>query len=157
MNTILLGIIATAEIVRLYLVHRKVSKRAYFKGKLQGVDRAVWDLTFKIFKTREIREGVRRDRDDRKMKLETLGERIVIESKTGGLKETNIDEFKRLEDQKVLLERDVKRYEDQMRMLDVELEGERPSGDIVGSPGINDQIDSLVELREMLKDWVKRV
>src|SRR3990167_528527 len=157
MNTILLGIIATAEIVRLYLVHRKVSKRAYFKGKLQGVDRAVWDLTFKIFKTREIREGVRRDRDDRKMKLETLGERIVIESKTGGLKETNIDEFKRLEDQKVLLERDVKRYEDQMRMLDVELEGERPSGDIVGAPGINDQIDSLVELREMLKDWVKRV
>ena len=58
---ILLAVIALSEIGRLYLTHRKVNKKRYFRQKLEGVERLIYDLEFKAFKTREIREDIRKE------------------------------------------------------------------------------------------------
>lgn len=185
-TNILLGIIVFTSLVRLYLIQRKTTNKSYFRGKLRTVENNILDMEFKIFKTREVREGVRRDRDDKHMKLEALDLNIEKTAKDGGLSEETIKEvlkevkiadafeakltskaifkkeeiegFKRFIDQKDLLERDIKRYEDQMDMLDKQINGtpanqENP----VGSAGDNDQLDSLIELRAMLVDWIKKL
>lgn len=148
---ILLGIIAVSEVLRLVLTHKRVSKKGYFKQKRTQVRGLIFDLEFKKFKTREIREDIRVEYDSSRSRLLVLEEKI----KQGPGKE-GIDEFKRLDDQKVLLERDIKRFEEQMVQLDLEIKGTRPTADYPnGVQGIDQQIDSLVELKKMIEDWIK--
>lgn len=153
MNTIvlLLGLIALTEVTRLFLTHKPQTKKTHFKQKLDGVAKMIWDLEFKKFKTEEIKEDIRNEYDGAKSSIHTIDAQIKNWPK--GKPEAD---KKQLEDRKVLAERDVKRYEAQMSMLDTEVKGAKPSADFPdGVTGIDQQIDSMNELKVMLKDWIK--
>ena len=131
-------------------------KKRYFKKKLQAVQNAIFDLEFKRFKTLEIREGIRKEYDNLRSRLEVLNTQIEKESAPKGLRETAIDEFKRLEDQKVILEKDIETKKNQMDNLDAEVNGLAASAENPGgSPGINHQLDAYRELAGMIKEYVR--
>ena len=153
MTNILLAIIAVAELSRLLATYWPASKKSHFTNKLDGVGKMIWDLQFKLFKTREIREDIRKEYDFMKARIDGLNTQITNYPKDG-----NIDEKKRLDDQKVLAERDANRLEAQLRGLDVEMDGTKPSVDYPeGADGITQQIESLHELQSMLKNWIKKI
>ena len=147
----LLAVIALSEIAHIYLTHRKVTKKMHFQQKLEGTKKMLYDLEFKRFKTQELREGIRVEYDSMKQRVAGYAEQIKNWPKDG--KE---DELKRLEDQKVLAERDVKNLEGQIAGLDLEVNGSKPTNQYPeGVTGVNQQIDSMRELNEMLRDWIK--
>ena len=151
MVIILLAIIAVAEVMRLVLTFKPVSRKQHFKQKLAGVGKMIWDLDFKVFKTREIREDVRREYDQQKARLSTLEEQIK-----NWPKDKDEGDRKRLEDQVVLINRDIQRFEAQLKQLDLEVSGANPNNEYPdGVQGINHQIDSLQELKVMLKEWIR--
>lgn len=179
---ILLTIIAVVEVIRLLLLFKPTTKKTFFKSRLKGVEQKILDLEFNKFKLEQIREGERRIRDDYKMRLDGLVNNIKSEGLKLGLEESavkealtqpepdkvllealkgveteKVDEFKRLLDQKVLIERDIKRQEDQMDLCDKEIYGVKRNADNPqGAPGLIDEIDSMTELKEMLSDYIKK-
>ena len=109
------------------------------------------DLSFKRFKTREIREEIRVEYDNLKSKLSILETQIKAQKDSPTMEK---GEIARLDDQKVLLDRDIERYLKQMKGLDLEVEGSRPTAEYPdGVQGINQQLDSLRELIGMLEDY----
>jgi len=149
MTNILLAIIVILEATRLVLTHWKPSKKSHFKNKLEGVQKMIYDLEFKKFKTKEIREDIRKERDMMLARLEAIN--LKIKNTTG-------DDKAHAEDDKVLVERDVARFEAQIKQLDEEIYGAKPSADNHdGVTGITQQIDSLRELQGMLKGWIKQL
>lgn len=148
----LLLIIALSELTRLFLTHKKISKKNYFKQRLQGTERLVWDLEFKMFKTREIREDIRKEYAQMKARLFAVEEQI----KNFPADKDQADKA-RLEDQKVLLDKDTLRFQAQIEQLDIEVEGTKPTEKYPdGVDGIVQQIGSLKEVQTMLKDWIKK-
>ena len=151
MIIILLTIIACAEILRLLLTHWPVYEKKHFKQKLQGVQKMICDLSFKTFKTQEIREGIRKEYDTAKSRKSSLEEEI----KNWPKEKTEADR-KGLEDKVVLFDRDIMRFEQQLKQLDLETNGSKPTNEYPdGIAGIKQQIDSLMELRQMIKEWIK--
>lgn len=147
----LLAVIAASELYLSYLSIRKPSKKRYFNGKLQGTRQMKWDLEFKVFKTREIREEIRQQYDQMLSRIE--GYKQQLENWPAEQPE---EEKKRVEDLKVLAERDAERYMKQMQMLDAEVDGLKPTSDNpAGQVGVSEQIDSLHEVESMLKDYLK--
>ncbi len=132
------------------------TQKSYFKKKLKAIDFMVWDLAFKKFKSRQFREQLRDECVGLKSRLEILNETIKKEELPGGLKEKDVDNFKRLEDQKVVLERDIKRLEDNMAQLDGEITGLKPSPENPeGFQGLNGQIEALHDLKGFVKEYIK--
>ncbi len=130
-------------------------KKAYFKKLLEGVNKMIWDLEFKGFKTKEIRENVRVTYDDCKMKVNLLTTQIEKEETEPTL---SSDELGRLKDQKTIYERDMARYLEQMKAMDVDVNGLVPSAESPdGFAGISQQLDSLQELKVMVKDYIKTI
>ena len=149
MTNILLLILVLIEAGRVFLLLRPTSQKSYFKQRSKDITRQIWDLEFKRFKTLEVREEIRTAYDNHRGRLTALEERI--KSFTG----TNEDK-KNLEDDKVRLEKDIERYKEQMKMIDLEIEGSKPISDYPnGLEGINHQLDSLREVRQMVGDWIK--
>ena len=147
----LLTIIAVTEVTRLFLTHRGVSKKAHFKQKLDGVKRMICDMEFKVFKTKEIREGVRKEYDHMSARIDALKTQI---SNFEGKEEDK----KTIEDQKTISERDAEKIKNQLLSLDVEIYGQKPTNDNPeGISGITEQIGSLRELHQMLKDWIAKL
>ena len=147
----LLGIIAIVEVTRLLVIYWPISKKKHFKQKFKGVEKMIWDLEFKIFKTKEIREDVRREYDQSKARLFILEEEIK-----NWPKDKDKGDKARLEDKLVLQKRDIERFEAQLKQLDLECSGSKPTVEYPdGVQGINHQIDSLQELRLMIKEWIK--
>ena len=149
----LLALIAFAELYRLYLTQVEQTKKQHFKQKVTGVNKMIWDLEFKRFKTAEIREGVRKEYDNLKSRLFSTEEQVKNFPKDG-----DKAVLAGMEDQVVILKRDVTRKEDTLKALDAEIDGikvskENPDGQI----GITENIDSLHELMSMVKDWLKRI
>ena len=125
----------------------------YFQSKIRGVEKMILDLEFKRFKTLEIREEVRQVYDNTQSRLSVLLEQIKKETETPTLEK---GDFARLEDQKVLMERDIERYKKQMDGLDLEVNGSKPTNEYPeGIQGINSQLESLHELKLMLRDYLK--
>lgn len=148
---VLLFVIATSELARLFLTHRPETRKNHFKKKLEGTKKMIADLEFKIFKTREIREDIRQEYAYMVSRIESIDNQINKFPADG-----NQDELGRLKDDKVRAERDRDRFVAQMKQLDVEIGGAKPSQDYPdGVEGITQQIDSLQELSSMLKDWIK--
>lgn len=149
-SIILLAIIALAEILRLILTHKKTTKNQHFQQKLDGVEKMIWDLEFKLNKTGMIREDIREEYDNMKSRIATLDEQIKNWPKDKGE-----GDRKRIEDQKVLAERDANRFEAQMKGLDEEMYGAKPTKENPeGVQGITTQIESLRELISMLKSHI---
>lgn len=151
MTNLLLGLIVVLEATRLYLTHRAVTQKNHFKQKLDGVGKMIWDLDFKKYKTREIREDIRKLYDNAKSRKYGLEEQIK-----NWPADKDAGDKARLEDEVVRLTKDIERNEAQLKDLDMQVEGAKPSPQYPdGVSGINDQIDSLMELKQMLKDWTK--
>ena len=128
-------------------------KRQYFKEKYEAVQKMIWDMEFKRSKTRMIREEVRTEYDITKSKLEVLNNQIKAQKEKPTMPE---GEIARLDDEKVRIERDIKRYEEQMKNLDLEIDGSKPTAELPdGAIGINHQLDSLRELLIMVRDYYK--
>lgn len=147
----LLAVIAIAEIYRIYQTRRTPTKRDHYRNKLEGVKKMIWDLEFKLFKTREIREEIRQTYDGNNARAQVMEAQIKDwpEGKP-------IEEKGTMEDQLVLIKRDNERFEAQMRNLDVEMEGTKPTNEYPeGVEGIKMQVDNLQELKTMLEDWIK--
>ena len=130
-------------------------QKDYFKKKLDSVQCMIWDLEFKREKTKMIREEVRVEYDTTKARLEVIDTQIKSQKEKPTIKEGDI---KRLEDDKILIERDLKRYESQMAQLDLDVDGSKPTNELPdGAIGINHQLDSLRELKGMIKDYIKKI
>lgn len=138
-------------------------KRKYFRGKLKGIQKVLWDLDFKKFKTLEIREGLREEYDQMKTKVSMVKDKIKTELEKPTM---SPDERKRLEDEAVLMERDLDRMvnghpTDQsivcLKGLDLAVFGSKPTQDHPhGVQGIDQEIQGLRELQEILKEYIKK-
>lgn len=130
-------------------------QKKYFKQKAKAIQYSIWDMQFKISKTRMIREEVRVAYDLTKSKLEVLKNQIKIQKEKPTMEKGDIA---RLDDEQVRLERDLKRYEDQMKSLDLEINGSRPTNEYPdGVIGLNHQLESLRELLAMVKDYCNKL
>lgn len=130
-------------------------QKGYFKRKNEGVQSMIWDLEFKRSKTQMIREEVRQEYDKNKARLDILQIQIKVQKDKPTLEE---GEIKRLDDQEVLLKRDIERYEAQMKQMDLDIAGSKPTNDYPdGVTGINDQLESLRELQVMIKAYIKQL
>lgn len=129
------------------------TQKSYFKKKVKGVQCMIWDLEFKRFKTQYVREQIRQEYDQLRSKLEILKTQIAAEKDKPSL---SVDEFKRLEDQEVLLNKDIERKVAQMKGLDVEISGARPSAENPeGHQGLNETLDALRELKDVTTSYLK--
>ena len=119
-------------------------KLKHFKQKLANVDKALWDLEFKREKSAQVREEIRLKRD----RLVETQNHIAQQVKKDG--DDASKELAKVTD-------DIKRFEAQINMLDVEIYGKEPTAEDPGQQGINHQIDSLNELKQMVKDYIKTI
>jgi len=146
---ILLGIITLIELYRIWAIVKPETKALHFKNKLKGTEKMRWDLEFKASKTMQIREDIRKEYDHMKSVSDTI-EKQLVDFK--GKKE----EKATLEDKKALAERDTERLLNQIKALDMEVNGCKPSNEYPdGHTGIKDNIASLAELEGMLKVFIK--
>lgn len=153
MIEILIGAIFVIELIRLVSVYKKETPKSHFKGKLQGTQKMLWDYQFKKFKTLEIRESIRQEYDFMKSRLATLDGQISQFPEDG-----NKDEKARLDDQRALAQRDADRLEKQLQALDLEVYGSKPTNQYPeGVIGIEDNIKSIIELIEMIKNHLKKL
>ena len=130
-------------------------QKRHFRKKLDGVQAMIWDLLFKRAKTQSIREDIRVEFDNLKSKLSTLETQIETQKKTPTMEAGDIA---RLDDQKVLLDKDIERLLAQMKGLDLEVSGSKATNEYPdGVQGINQQIDALRELQIMLKSYLKEL
>ena len=130
-------------------------EKNYFKKKLWGVQCMIWDLEFKRFKTLYVREQIRQEYDNLRSKLEILKTQINAEKDNHKL---STDEFKRLEDQEVVFNRDIERKIEQMKQLDIEVNGASASADLPeGHQGLNDTMEGLRELVNVTKMYMKEL
>lgn len=111
------------------------------------------DLLFKRFKTLEIREDVREEYDNLKARKTALELQIKSEKETPTMEQ---GEIARLDDKLVLLNRDIERSEAQLKGMDLDVYGSKPTNEYPdGVQGINQQLDALRELEKMIKDYIK--
>ena len=130
-------------------------KTKYFKKKIRGVEKMILDLEFKRAKTQMIREQIRQEYDNLCSKMASLDETIKREKEAKKMEEGDIA---RLDDDKVRLQVDIDKLLGQMKDLDIEVSGCKPSQDYPkGYDGINQQLDALHELIIMLKDYTKNL
>lgn len=130
-------------------------KYRYFNAKLRGVEKMIEDLKFKRFKTLEIREEIRQTYDQSKSRFNILETQTKAQKDKPTMEEGDI---KKMDDQIVLLGKDIKRYEEQMKALDSEVFGRKPDQeDHEGMQGINEQIDALYELKGMINNYFKEL
>ena|SRR3990167_5819784 len=128
-------------------------QKKYFKQKLYGVQRMIWDLEFKRFKTLEIREDVRQEYDKSKARFEITETQIKTQKENPTME---AEDIAKLEDQIAIVKRDIERYESQLKAMDLDVFGSKPTNEFPdGASGINDQLDSLRELQIMIKEYIK--
>lgn len=131
-------------------------KYRFFLKKIKNVDKSIWEYEFKISKSRQVREGIRKDRDrvvENKNHLETK----ISEEKDEKLKkgfEKDLEQSKEM----------IKKYEGQMKLIDDQINGvlkvepndEYPDG-IPPQVGILETIESLTELKLMYNEYLKQI
>lgn len=122
----------------------------FFKNKIRNVQATIWETEFKISKSRQVREGVRQDRD---RAMEALNQ---IDAQ---LKGTVIDAARREqgEKDKVVLTENVKRFEAQMKMVDTQINGAVGSETQEAVIGLLEQVKSYVELMSMYKAYLREI
>lgn len=151
---------------------KPLTYKSHLKEKLQGVQKMLWDSEFKKYKSLQIREEVRMSYDQTKARVQTIKEAMdkfpaldlelaKLDYSDGKLIEEKkkkwSDEQNRVDDNKVLLERDLLRYESQMKQIDTDVFGAKPSAENPeGTQGIEHMIDSLQELKAIIIKDLKR-
>ena len=165
----LLGGILIAEVIRLVsLLKKRGGKKEYFKQRLQGIEQEIWQTEFQRHKAKEVKEELR-------------VEMTALKSKQGLLR----DDIKKHEELKDLSEGDINRMKDEDIKLEVKVnkiiygigmpklnedttvnevetdklprETDLNIKDMDRQLGfLNEKIDSLHELKNMIKDFVKK-
>jgi chromosome segregation ATPase len=126
-------------------------QQKHFQNKLTDVEKTIWDLEFKRFKTREIREDIRIEFDQARARLAPVEEQL----KTLDEKKDK-ERIEELTKQLTMVTEDANRYLAQMKHIDVEVAGSGPTEEYPdGFQGINQQLDALRELEQMIKDYIK--
>lgn len=156
MTNLLLGAILLCELIRIYYSYGNTSKRTHFKNRRAAQQQMIWDLEFKIAKTKQIRESVRKEYDAAKSHLFGINKEIEG-AETGGIKLPE-EKTKELAQRKEALERDIPRFEGALMQLDAEIDGIRPSAENPqGIPGAQNQIDQIRELITMLDEYIASI
>lgn len=128
-------------------------KYRFFSTFIRNAEESIWEEEFKRYASAELREETRQGYDQLQSKLSFLESQIKAQKENPTMEE---GEIKRLDDQKVLLDRDIKRTKERMDMLDVNIHGARPSPEHPeGINGINNKIDALHSRVGMIKDYLK--
>lgn len=124
-------------------------KYRVFSKKISDVQMSIWEFEFKVAKSRQIREGIRQDRD---RAVETIHkiESVMKEEK-------DKDRLESLDKERNVMADNAKRFELQMKMVDEQIQGVPADGENPGQQGILDTIKNLVELRTMYKDHLKTI
>lgn len=124
------------------------TKKQFFKEKIESVTYTVWDKEFKLAKSRQVREGVRQDRD---RAIEAINN---IEAK---MKTTKGKEAKELQSERDHMVNTKERYEAQIDMVDKQINGFQ--GDQTHEPiiGILEELGSLHELKGMYKSYISSI
>ncbi len=123
-------------------------KKRFFKKKVNDVQASIWEFEFKVSKSRQVREGVRLDRDravEAIARVESAIEGAEKEKKEG------------LEKEMAYLNDNVRRYEAQMKMIDDQINGIPANGEDPGEQGILETIKGLVELKSMYQDYITHI
>lgn len=129
------------------------SKQRYFDKKLKAIKFMVMDLEFKRYKVADQREQSRQQYDDLRGRMANLDDQIKKETETPTLDK---DERARLDDQKVVFERDIQRLKENMDGFDLEIHGTGASSQYPdGVQGINQQIGVLRDLAELIVEYKK--
>ena len=130
-------------------------KYRYFVKKLAGIDKMIEDLLFKRYKTLYVREQIRQEYDGLRSRLEILKTQIASEKDKPTL---SPDEFKRLEDDEVRLTQETERKVSQMKGLDIEINGAKPSAENPeGHQGLNETMEALRELTQVTKNYIREL
>ncbi len=118
-------------------------KKRLFKRKIKHVKLAIWELEFKLFKVREMREERRKQYD---RSVETL------DALTKQLEKENTEETKKTlelkKEEQTLYQTQVK---GQMDALDMEINGSKEQG----VQGVIEQIEAARELDKMYRDYLR--
>ena len=117
-------------------------KYKLFTRKIRDVQLSIWEQEFKVAKSRQVREGVRQDRDRAVNAVLNLDASVKDKAQE-----------KELAEQKATLQDNIKRYEAQMKMIDDQINGVPAKGEDPGIQGIMENIASLVELKGMFKSY----
>jgi len=126
----------------------KSKEYKYFDKKLVGVQYAIWDNEFKRFKTLEIREEIRKEYDNLKSLVLATKDKMNKQ----GVKKEEVEKMKDIIDKQ---EVDITRYQEQVKGLDKEVHGAKPTAEEPnGADGIDQIIDSLYELKDMIRDYM---
>lgn len=120
-------------------------KYRMFSKKIRDVRTAIEEQKFKIAKSRQIREGVRQDRERVAQAVFNLDEALKNEK--------DKDRIAKMTEERAANAEAVTRYEKQMQMIDNQINGVPASGDQPGEQGILDTIASLTELLSMYKEY----
>lgn len=123
-----------------------ISKKQFFKEKLEGTEKAIWEQEYKIVKAKQLREEVRQDRD--RFKEQEAKLTVLLKEAKGKDAQTFSEELDKI---KV----EVKKYEAQMQMVDDQINGIPAQGDNPGEDGILDLMAVLTKRKESLKDYIK--
>lgn len=124
-------------------------KARFFKDKIDAVEKTGWEVEFKIAKARQVREGVRQDRDREVEALMNLNKAVEGEK--------DKEAKKQLQDRAAVVTENVTRFEKQMKMIDDQING------VVGSEtqemqiGLLEQLQSYAELKLMYQDYIKNL
>lgn len=125
-------------------------KKKHFEEKIWNVTRTMWDKEFQKASSLELKEAIRLDRD---RQMETIA---ALELELG--KDHEAGTKKELERQRDEAKEKADRYEKQMQMIDIEVEGSPfVSPDDPGRQGINDVLGNLAETKRMLESYVARL
>jgi len=127
----------------------------YFKKKLQNVKYAILDQEFKRFKTLEIREEIRQNYDNIKSRIILLQEQYDKEKEKNELPKEDLEAIK---DKITKSEAERDRLEQQIKGLDREVYGVKPTAEEPnGFDGIEQVLESLRELVDMIRDYMKKL
>lgn len=136
-----------------------LSNRQYrlFRRKIKDVQASIWEYEFKIAKSRQVREGVRQDRDHAIEAVNNIANMLKADDEAAIADKMPEDARKNLVDEMTKLNDDTKRYEAQMRMIDDQINGVNASAESSGTQGIMETIKAMVELKSMYKDYSNKL
>ena len=164
---LLLGILV-AELFRVFSLLKKRGAKEYWKGRLQGVEQEIWQTQFQRYKAKEIKEELRVDLTALKSKQGLLQEQIKNHEEKKDLPEGDIA---RLKDEDIRLEVKINKQiygigmpklkedktVDEVETDKLPRENDLNIKDMDRQLGfLNEKIDSLQELKSMIKDFVKK-
>lgn len=120
----------------------------FFKKKISDVTKSIWEIEFKINKSRQMRESIRQDRD--KMVEYVMQVETAIKGS-----ENDPEAIERYTKELEGAKSNIGKYEGQMKMLDDQIVGIPANGEDPGENGLSDTVKGLLELRLMYREYIK--